>query len=101
MKLRYILLSLLVLVVAWWWYDNYSLKEDKKRLVIAIENHKKLYQTYPVNLNEIAVGISHDFNYKTDSLHQSFRLSYLSGFMDLNSNYYESEKGYWQTQYTE
>ena len=100
-KKRYILLILIILFFIKQWYDKYSLDCDKKEIIASIENYKMINHKFPADLSILNLNLTNNFYYKSDSLKQSFKLSYLFGFMDSNCFFFESSKGFWQNEYTE
>lgn len=101
MKKRYIVLIIILIFFIKWEYNKYTLNQDKNNILVELENYKKTNQKFPSDLSNLHIDISTKFYYKTDTLNQSFRLSYLSGFMDLNCCYFDSKKGIWKYEYTE
>jgi hypothetical protein len=85
----------LLLVAGVFTYNKLSFLHEKKVVIQKLEDYRKAYSIYPANLDELGEDFDKAFFYWSDSLRQSFILSYASGIMNVNTNRYDSQTKEW------
>lgn len=98
-RIRHIIILSLLLIAGVFTYNKLRFIHEKKVLIQKLEDYRKVHSIYPGHLDELNEDFDEIFNYWSDSLRQSFILSYSSGIMNSNLNRYDSQTKEWTQQF--
>lgn len=101
LRLKQILIIGIIAIIGSLIYKNLKVKNDKKLVIEKLKDYKSINSAYPKNLKEMDQRLGEIFHYHTDSIQQSYTISYSSGFIiKYNLNRYSSKTEKWEQMFT-
>jgi hypothetical protein len=94
---RYIIILTILTLFGLFTYIKIAINHENKSVLEKLKNYKSTHSAYPKDLSQLDKDYSKIFYYSTDSLRQTFKLTYTSGIMNVNTYRYDSETGQWTT----
>jgi hypothetical protein len=97
-KIAILILMVMVILITWQINSFYQDKENEN-IIKEIENYKANNGAFPLSLNQLNIKFPEELHYSSDSIRQTFSLSYSKGIMNSNTMMYTSETKKWKLRF--